>query len=70
MSCERSAKLVLHTLGGVAHARLTTHPEPFATLEQTMTKLAEALYSIEAELPASERGYQPTMRYSSGSLPD
>jgi len=64
------SKLVLHTLGGVAHERLATHPELFATLEQTMTKLAGALYSIEAEMPVSERGYQSTHAVLVGSLPD
>jgi hypothetical protein len=64
------SKLVLRTLGGITHARLVTHPELFATLEETMTKLAEALYSIEAETPAFGRAYQPTHAALVGSLPD
>jgi hypothetical protein len=35
-----------------------------------MTKLADALYSIEAETPAFERAYQPTRAAFVGSLPD
>jgi hypothetical protein len=64
------SKLVLRTLGGIDHARLATQPELFTTLEQTMTKLADALYSIEAETPAFERAYQPTRAAFVGSLPD
>jgi hypothetical protein len=64
------SNLVLCTLGGIGKSRLATQPELFTTLEQTMTKLADALHSIEAETPAFESDYQPTRAAFVGSPPD
>jgi len=64
------SKVVLRTLVGIAVVRLATRPELFATLEETMTNLTEAVYSVEAEAPAFGRRYQPTHAALVGSLPD
>jgi hypothetical protein len=64
------SEVVLHTLVGIAVVRLVTRPELFATLEETMTNLTEAVCSVEEETPAFGRRYQPTHASLVGSLPD
>ena len=64
------SKVVLRTLVGIAVVRLATRPELFAALEETMTKLAEAVYSVQAETPAIGGRYQSTHATLVGSLPD
>jgi hypothetical protein len=64
------SKVVLSTLVGIAVVRLATRPELFATLEEAMTKLAEAVCSVEAKTPAFGRRYQPTHAALVESLPD
>ncbi len=64
------SKVVLRTLVGIAVVRLATRPELFAELEETMTKLARAVYSVAAETPDCGGCYQPTHMALVESLPD
>ena len=65
-----ASQVALRTLVGIAVARLATRPELFATLEETLTNLAEALHSVDVEKPNFGGRYQPTQAALVGSLPD
>jgi|ERR1017187_6988911 hypothetical protein len=64
------SNVVLRTLVDTAVVRLATRPELFAALEETITKLAETLHSVDVETPDFGSRYQPTHAALVESLPD
>jgi chemotaxis protein histidine kinase CheA len=49
-----------HMLGALTQTRAATCPELFTHLHGTIWMLADTLYSMDVEAPASERADQPT----------